>query len=148
MFQIHHRIIIDSGEYYENISPDTLDLANISKEIDNAAVESLELPEEEILICEGEVPGFCLSTKQWGYFDVAKIQSIKLNTTAFDSLVLDQAKKSMISSLVKEQVGQMSDFDDIVKGKGKGLIFLLYGEPGTGKTLTAGRKSVSHQTPT
>ena len=139
--------MIDSGEFYENISPCTLNLADTSKTFDQAVVENSKLPEEEMLICGSEIPGFCLATKQWGLFDVAKIQSINLNTTAFDSLVLDQAKKSMISSLVKEQVGQMSDFDDIVKGKGKGLIFLLYGEPGTGKTLTAGRQSVSHRTP-
>jgi hypothetical protein len=138
--------MIDSGEFYENISPCTLNLADTSKIFDQAVIENSKLPEEEMLICNGEIPGFCLGTKQWGFFDVEKIQSINLNTTAFDSLVLDQAKKSMISSLVKEQVGQMSDLDDIVKGKGKGLIFLLYGEPGTGKTLTAGRQSVSHRT--
>jgi DNA polymerase III delta prime subunit len=28
--------------------------------------------------------------------------------------------------------------DDIISGKGKGLIFLLTGPPGLGKTLTAG----------
>ncbi|KAF2814797.1 P-loop containing nucleoside triphosphate hydrolase protein, partial [Mytilinidion resinicola] len=134
---IRHRIMIDSGEYYENISPRTLNRANISKKFDHAAVENSTLPEEDILISDVEIPGFCLATKQWGFFDVAKIQNINLSTTAFDSLVLDPAKKSIISSLVKEQVGQMSDFDDIVKGKGKGLIFMLHGEPGTGKTLTA-----------
>lgn len=29
--------------------------------------------------------------------------------------------------------------DDIIKGKGTGLILLLHGSPGTGKTLTAER---------
>ncbi|OCK72941.1 P-loop containing nucleoside triphosphate hydrolase protein [Lepidopterella palustris CBS 459.81] len=28
-------------------------------------------------------------------------------------------------------------FDDVIAGKGQGLIFLLYGPPGVGKTLTA-----------
>ncbi|KAF3484267.1 uncharacterized protein GIQ15_03591 [Arthroderma uncinatum] len=32
---------------------------------------------------------------------------------------------------------EKSSFDNIVVGKGKGLIFLLYGPPGVGKTLTA-----------
>lgn len=61
--------------------------------------------------------------------------------SAFDSLVLSQQKKDLISSLVKEQSNKESHFDDIIKGKGKGLIFLLHGEPGTGKTLTAGNSS-------
>ncbi|KAL9625862.1 MAG: hypothetical protein Q9160_000182 [Pyrenula sp. 1 TL-2023] len=34
-------------------------------------------------------------------------------------------------------VKQQSHFDDIIKGKGKGLVFLLHGPPGLGKTLTA-----------
>jgi len=32
----------------------------------------------------------------------------------------------------------MLNYQDIVPGKGKGLVFLLYGKPGLGKTLTAG----------
>ena len=41
----------------------------------------------------------------------------------------------MIFSLVKEH--GTSNFDDIIKGKGKGFIGLLSGSPGCGKTLTA-----------
>ena len=33
--------------------------------------------------------------------------------------------------------------DDIITSKGNGLIVLLHGGPGTGKTLTAGRSSNS-----
>ncbi|KAK4201840.1 hypothetical protein QBC40DRAFT_323006 [Triangularia verruculosa] len=36
------------------------------------------------------------------------------------------------------------DFDDFIAGKGKGLIFLLHGKPGLGKTLTA--ESVAEST--
>lgn len=32
-----------------------------------------------------------------------------------------------------------SDYDGLVKGKGKGLTFLLHGPPGVGKTFTAGK---------
>lgn len=44
----------------------------------------------------------------------------------------------MISALVNVQktAGRM---DDIIAGKGNGLIILLHGSPGTGKTLTAER---------
>jgi SpoVK/Ycf46/Vps4 family AAA+-type ATPase len=33
--------------------------------------------------------------------------------------------------------------EDLIAGKGNGLIMLLHGGPGTGKTLTAG-KSISY----
>lgn len=44
----------------------------------------------------------------------------------------------MIYALVNVQksTGKM---DDIIAGKGNGLIILLHGSPGTGKTLTAER---------
>jgi DNA polymerase III delta prime subunit len=35
-------------------------------------------------------------------------------------------------------------FDDMIKGKGKGMVFLLHGEPGVGKTLTAGELFLHH----
>jgi len=42
-----------------------------------------------------------------------------------------------VHSMVKRHAKGDSDFDDVVKGKGKGLIGLLCGPPGCGKTLTA-----------
>lgn len=48
----------------------------------------------------------------------------------------------MIHALVQSHAKhdkENSDFDDIIAGKGLGLVFLLQGPPGLGKTLTAGR---------
>lgn len=64
------------------------------------------------------------------------IQTIQWNKTAFDRLVLGGEKKSLITAMVKEHV--LSDIaTDVIEGKGNGLIILLHGAPGTGKTLTA-----------
>ncbi|KAK6223447.1 hypothetical protein LQW54_000565 [Pestalotiopsis sp. IQ-011] len=71
-------------------------------------------------------------------FEVSKIRNVDINNTAFENLVLSQDKKDIISALVKEQKQQKgSDFDDLIKGKGKGLIVLLHGSPSVGKTFTA-----------
>jgi len=48
----------------------------------------------------------------------------------------------MILSLVEVHQDERMQYDDVITGKGKGVIFLLHGEPGTGKTLTAGRHLV------
>jgi len=48
--------------------------------------------------------------------------------------VLSDDRKHLITSLVQNYQGT---FKDIVNGKGGGCIFLLHGQPGTGKTLTA-----------
>jgi len=86
-------------------------------------------------------------------------QDNKEPATAFDRLVLEKGHRPMIVSLIaqhfrdkKSTTGQREEFD-IVKGKGnrvtslqvqtdvdagKGLILLLHGAPGVGKTSTAG----------
>lgn len=60
-----------------------------------------------------------------------------MSSTVFDSLVMDESLKKVIYKLVISHSQGSSMFDDFVKGKGKGLIGLLFGPPGSGKTLTA-----------
>ncbi|TPX15884.1 uncharacterized protein E0L32_000218 [Thyridium curvatum] len=63
--------------------------------------------------------------------------------TTFSQLVLPPGHKKMVLSLVsqhfrnKESFKRRNEKVDIVKGKGKGLIILLHGAPGVGKTTTA-----------
>jgi hypothetical protein len=95
------------------------------------------LAEDEWCIFESRIPGFSLSAKRWCLFEVDRISEFKYNRRAYESLALDSSQKSMLISLVMVHAEGI-DFDDLVKGKGKGIICLLHGEPGTGKTLTAG----------
>lgn len=97
--------------------------------------------DEEILLCNCRVQGFSLVLKRWGIFFVRHIQEVEYNDTAFDSLVIPPVQKEFILSLVNDHRNKHSIFDDLIKGKGKGIIFLLHGPPGVGKTLTAGKYS-------
>ncbi|KAF4497993.1 TOB3 (member of AAA-ATPase family) [Fusarium agapanthi] len=80
---------------------------------------------------------FCLKTKEWGLFDIELVQDVVWNSTAFDQLVLPHDYKRIIQAFVGAQMSGLDNFDDVIKGKGRGIIMLLSGEPGTGKTLTA-----------
>ena len=62
---------------------------------------------------------------------------IKWNESAFESLVLPSDHKELILALTESQVKNKDSFDDVIQGKGKGMIILLSGPPGVGKTLTA-----------
>ncbi|KAK7518001.1 uncharacterized protein IWZ02DRAFT_307550 [Phyllosticta citriasiana] len=88
-------------------------------------------------LCPPTVEGFCLKAKDWGYLDVEDIHDIDWNTTAFDKLVLPHAYRRLVWAWMNAQLSQSDDFDDVIKGKGKGIIMLLSGELGTGKTLTS-----------
>lgn len=67
-----------------------------------------------------------------------KFHPVTWNKNAFKRLVLEEKTKEMIYALVDIQTATKR-MDDIITGKGNGLIVLLHGSPGTGKTLTAER---------
>ena len=74
---------------------------------------------------------------------------MRWDKTAFDKLVLPKRTKNLVKGLVmvRKQTLQNPQMgislkgirDDIIAGKGSGLVMLLHGGPGTGKTLTAGK---------
>jgi SpoVK/Ycf46/Vps4 family AAA+-type ATPase len=70
-------------------------------------------------------------------FYVDDIRPIKWNDDAYDHLVYDEKQKDLVLSFVENHKRTKSGIDDVIMGKGQGLILLLSGPPGTGKTLTA-----------
>lgn len=55
----------------------------------------------------------------------------------YKALVMPDIQKQLIFQLVKAHGKTKTGFDDFVHDKGKGLIGLLMGPPGLGKSLTA-----------
>ncbi|KAL4862330.1 hypothetical protein BDV12DRAFT_178975 [Aspergillus spectabilis] len=124
----------------------------------------LAVSEEELLIMSYRVFGFVLRTRKWAKLDLSYLTEVHppsshsadiINAgstgaqeaaqppTTFSRLVLNEKHKHMIVSLIaqhfrdkKSTTGQREQVD-IVRGKGKGLILLLHGAPGVGKTSTA-----------
>lgn len=97
-----------------------------------------EFTEEELLIASPVVLGFAFSEKLWLEFSVSGISDIDWNEDAFDSLVLPDNQKSIVKALVESHTFRAAqNIDDVIQGKGKGLVAVLHGPPGTGKTLTA-----------
>lgn len=81
------------------------------------------------------LPGYDISRqKTWMEFFIDNITQIKFNENIFDLLSLSPIYKEMIMAAIKNKKSYVKD---IVLNKGNGLIFLLHGPPGVGKTLTA-----------
>jgi len=99
------------------------------------------MSEEKLLLCVSRLPGFTLTTKKWVLLDVSKLRPVDYNKDAFASLILPNDLKKTLSSLLKVQEANSAQFDDFIEGKGRGLIVLLHGPPGTGKTFTAGEST-------
>jgi SpoVK/Ycf46/Vps4 family AAA+-type ATPase len=80
-------------------------------------------------------------------FFVNNVYPIKWDNHAFENLVLPKTQKKLVLALSKTQASSVNNFDDIISGKGKGMILLLSGPPGVGKTLTAEAVSENMQVP-
>lgn len=97
----------------------------------------MALTDEQKMICTPLVRGYALKEKLWLNFFVNAVQDIDFSSRAFDSLVLPKNQKELILGFTATQQSYRSQFDDVIEGKGRGIILLLCGPPGVGKTLTA-----------
>lgn len=116
---------------YDEEAEETLDLVPEDK------LDLDPLTDEQCILANCLVRGFSFAEKRWLDFFIEKLSPIAWNPNCFEQLVLPHAQKDLVKALVATHVQQRLGFDDIVKGKGKGLILVLHGPPGVGKTLTA-----------
>jgi ATP-dependent Lon protease len=70
-------------------------------------------------------------------FYVDDIKPINWNDDAYDHLVYQEEQKDLVLTFVDNHKRLKHGVDDVIVGKGQGIIMLLSGPPGTGKTLTA-----------
>ncbi|KLO11230.1 P-loop containing nucleoside triphosphate hydrolase protein [Schizopora paradoxa] len=110
--------------------------ASYNRRVRKAVVKE-ELTDEQLAICTPILLGFSFERKIWGAFAMSRLQDVNWNEDAFRALVLGEKQKKLIHALVRKHASESNRFDDVIVGKGRGLIGLLAGPPGCGKTLTA-----------
>ena len=101
--------------------------------------------------------GYALNQKVWGQFLVNRLARVASTTNPdtdntddafWKELQLEQESKELLMAFIKHHnVQEKRNSDnaagiddqtfDIIEGKGQGLVILLHGPPGVGKTLTA-----------
>ncbi|KAF7191188.1 putative 26S proteasome regulatory subunit-like [Pseudocercospora fuligena] len=99
--------------------------------------ERTPLTDEQKMLCSPFVRGYALREKIWLNLFVNCVADNTFSDNAFDALTLPKAQKSLILAFCEHKKTDHSGFDDVIAGKGQGLIILLSGPPGVGKTLTA-----------
>ncbi|KAJ3524060.1 hypothetical protein NM208_g12200 [Fusarium decemcellulare] len=94
------------------------------------------LTDDQCLVATPWVKGLDLKTKEWAQFCVDDLSPITWNDAAFENLVLPGTEKQLAWEFV-ENKSLANNFDDFIQDKGRGIIILMFGPPGVGKTYTA-----------
>jgi SpoVK/Ycf46/Vps4 family AAA+-type ATPase len=136
-------------EYNNQLTPDSIsesdnELAtdwnlvdDDESEVGTERSKKYKLSPYHLMLCRSKLAGYCLQTKEWLEFFVHCVTNVSWNEQAFESLVLPGDHKDMLLAFSQSQIRNRASFDDVIKGKGSGIIMLLSGSPGIGKTLTA-----------
>ncbi|KAL5868166.1 hypothetical protein ACKVWC_008940 [Pyricularia oryzae] len=142
--------LVPSIEGNHTTLPSVAVFPRLLKDITNGS----NLTDDELLIMSYKVPGFVLRDRTWAWLDLDYLSDVVSSAEdatpsdhdeedqgAFGQLVLPGGHKDMVLSLVsqhfrnKNRAHAKDEQTDIVGGKG--LIILLHGAPGVGKTTTA-----------
>ncbi|KAH6719380.1 P-loop containing nucleoside triphosphate hydrolase protein [Leptodontidium sp. MPI-SDFR-AT-0119] len=98
-------------------------------------IKRTPLTDEQLIQCSSLLKGYTLKTKRWlSFFPSAHSSS-------------PPSQKELILAFASSQVLHSAKFDDVISGKGRGIIMLLSGGPGIGKTLTAESVAENMQVP-
>lgn len=132
VFHISGRIMLDSATILQQNEYTDLLKSPVETELDVT-----NFSEEDLVYCNHSVAGFGFRQKKWCIFAISNLEPVIWNAKAFSKLVMKERRRDLIHSLVKSHRNGAESFDDVVSGKGKGLVGLLSGNPGVDKTLTA-----------
>jgi hypothetical protein len=156
--RINERVVIDARAYHKHEMgrfPEYASLEEIkgltwsqsmnrysssmpSASTSSSKVDLSPLTDEQRLLAQSTVRCFNIEKKIWQNLAITKLHEIPWAERAFDSLVLAQDEKDLLLALVdRDQFTESSTFEDFIGSKGTGMIMLLCGPPGVGKTLTA-----------
>ncbi|KAK1490795.1 ATPase [Colletotrichum tamarilloi] len=90
-----------------------------------------------LMLCPRIVSAFSLRKKTWDSYNVRDLKPVQFVADTWKRLVLKTEYKDVVWAMVKSYLNHNTGFHDLVDGKGEGLVVLLHGPPGVGKTLTA-----------
>ncbi|KAF2438970.1 P-loop containing nucleoside triphosphate hydrolase protein [Karstenula rhodostoma CBS 690.94] len=149
--EVNGLVMVDMDAYFEAspdkrpvAMPNTLDSRTWVSDCTCSVKDKLN--DDQYLLLPSHVYAYVFRTRTWELLHVNGLAEPDFQEDMIDLLVMDEKRVNTLKALAKSFIsenkfGEISDREpwsaDFVKGKGNGLIFLLHGSPGTGKTCTA-----------
>ncbi|KAF3026665.1 hypothetical protein E8E14_014566 [Neopestalotiopsis sp. 37M] len=115
-----------------------------------------ELSDDEILLLPIRLFVYSLRNRKFFQIDIRNLKEIEQVQDPFKSLQIDPLHKDTVESLLynhfdrktlDRRPGPAIPDQDLIRGKGRGVIILLHGAPGVGKTATAEAVAQKHGKP-
>ncbi|PWY90989.1 hypothetical protein BO70DRAFT_283188 [Aspergillus heteromorphus CBS 117.55] len=113
--------------------------------------------DEDLLLLPDRVFAFVLSSRQWACLRIGEgpnggnaLRERVRDENPWEKLQLLQGHKELVQSLITSHFSRMHSpkiHFDLMKNKGNGVIILLHGVPGVGKTSTAECAAISSNKP-
>ncbi|KAF7133737.1 hypothetical protein CNMCM5793_005091 [Aspergillus hiratsukae] len=105
------------------------------------AAEKLGFPADDrsyYLVCSPTVRCFSFTEKTFLECAVSDLREVDWCPESFHSLQIPQDTKQLLLALARTRLDRIPTvpFDDVIKGKGRGINILLHGPTGVGKTFT------------
>ncbi|GAW21350.1 hypothetical protein ANO14919_108690 [Xylariales sp. No.14919] len=115
------RVVVDKATFHQDHSSKT---------------PAITKAEPEPIFCPPFVIGYSLAKKEWCRFLLTNLSPVKWKDDIWDKLILEEEQKLVLQALVTSH-SYPENARDQPEQKGKGLVILLHGSPGSGKTLSA-----------
>lgn len=136
-----HELIQDSPTYFKKATEYNLENPGIQ----NDGSLSKELTDEDFALLPRRICGYVLRERKFARLDVQSFQHKAISEVTLDDIQIQVGHKKIIRSSVSSHFiksfqsknGFHLHGPDIIRGKGRGLVILLHGAPGVGKTATA-----------
>ncbi|MCJ1404451.1 hypothetical protein MMC11_007676 [Xylographa trunciseda] len=139
------RVVVDKKTFYEDFAdesdaveptePPSTDGQNVYLK-SSAAFSADDTDYTNPMLCPPFTLGYALDRKVWCRLFIDNLQSINWLPNPMDDLILPDMQKRILRALVRSHIFPAQARDEWGL-KGKGLVILLHGTPGSGKTLTA-----------
>jgi hypothetical protein len=135
----------DDAAMEEFISSDSF-LTAFKNRVSDEEVNGKAFTESELVLLPDRVCAFDLHRRTFCILPLDGLMPVRAKTEGWADLKLPRGHKRMVQAQVKTHFREKrlleQNFDggteyDLVHGKGRGLIILLHGAPGVGKTSTA-----------
>lgn len=130
---VNSRVMIDIAamNYLNSNIDDAWYEGNVLTHRNNVIGETI--PEDKLWMTSPAVYGFVFGNKIWCKMNIDNISEIEFSQNAFNELIIPEGNKNLFIASLTHDMPSL----DSIESKGQGKIFLLYGAPGVGKTMTA-----------